>query len=188
MHVSEVALLGRHNIENVMGATLAALAAGLPVDAIRAGVRAFRPLGHRLEPVADVDGVAYVDDSKATNPGAVIAALRAFDRPIVLIAGGKAKGTDFAELGKVISSRAKAVVLIGEAADEIAGVVKRAKVERASSMEEAVARARELAAPGDVVLLSPGCASFDMFRSAEHRGEVFAQAVHALQSPVAHAR
>jgi UDP-N-acetylmuramoylalanine--D-glutamate ligase len=188
MPVSEVALLGRHNIENVMGATLAALAAGLPVDAIREGVRAFRPLGHRLEPVSEIDGVAYVDDSKATNPGAVTAALQAFDRPIVLIAGGKAKGTDFAELGKVISSRAKAVVLIGEAADEIAGVVKRAKVERASSMEEAVARARELAAPGDVVLLSPGCASFDMFRSAEHRGDVFAQAVYALQNPVAHVR
>jgi len=188
MPVGEVPLLGRHNIENVMGAALAALAAGLPVDAIREGVRAFRPLGHRLEPVADLDGVAYVDDSKATNPGSVIAALRAFDRPIVLIAGGRAKGTDFAEMGKVVSSRAKAVVLIGEAADEIAAVVKRAKVERASSLEEAVARARELAAPGDVVLLSPGCASFDMFRSAEHRGEVFAQAVRTLHDPVAHAR
>ena len=188
MPVDEVRLLGRHNIENVMGASLAALAAGLPVDAIREGVRAFRPLGHRLEPVAEVDGVAYVDDSKATNPGSVIAAMRAFDRPIVLIAGGKAKGTDFGEMGKVVSSRAKAVVLIGEAADEIAGVVKRAKVERAASMEEAVARARELAVPGDVVLLSPGCASFDMFRSAEHRGEAFAESVHALQNPVAHVR
>jgi UDP-N-acetylmuramoylalanine--D-glutamate ligase len=188
MPVGEVRLLGRHNIENVMGASLAALAAGLPVDAIREGVRAFRPLGHRLEPVAEVDGVAYVDDSKATNPGSVIAAMRAFDRPIVLIAGGKAKGTDFGEMGKVVSSRAKAVVLIGEAADEIAGVVKRAKVERAASMEEAVARARELAVPGDVVLLSPGCASFDMFRSAEHRGEVFAESVHALQNSVAHVR
>ncbi|HEY4412280.1 MAG TPA: hypothetical protein VGN06_04720, partial [Gaiellaceae bacterium] len=114
---------------------------------------------------------------KATNPGSVIAAMRSFERPIVLIAGGKAKGTDFTEMGKVISSRAKAVVLIGEAADEIAGVVKRAPVTRASSMEEAVEAARRLAAPGDVVLLSPGCASFDMFRSAEHRGQLFADAV-----------
>ena len=129
-----------------MAAVLVALAAGLPVDAIRAGVRAFRPLGHRLEPVAEIDGVQYVDDSKATNPGSVIAAMRSFEaRPIVLIAGGKAKGTDFAEMGKVVSSRAKAVVLIGEDADEIAAVVKRAKVERAGSMEEAVARAADLA-------------------------------------------
>ncbi|MBV8298271.1 MAG: UDP-N-acetylmuramoyl-L-alanine--D-glutamate ligase [Candidatus Eremiobacteraeota bacterium] len=189
LRVDEIPLRGAHNVENVMGAVLVALAAGLPLEAIRAGVRTFRPLAHRLEPVGEVDGVEYVDDSKATNPGAVIAAMRSFDeRPIVLIAGGKAKGTDFAEMGKVISSRAKAVVLIGEDADEIAAVVKRAKVERAASMDEAVMRAADLAAPGDVVLLSPGCASFDMFRSAEHRGELFAEAVRALKDPVAGAR
>ncbi len=189
LRVDEIPLLGRHNVENVMGAVLVALAAGLPVEAIRDGVRTFRPLGHRLEPVAEIDGVQYVDDSKATNPGAVIAAMRSFDqRPIVLIAGGKSKGTDFAEMGKVVSSRAKAVVLIGDAAEEIAGVVKRAKVEHASSMDDAVARARDLAEPGDVVLLSPGCASFDMFRSAEHRGELFAGAVRALRGEVAGAR
>jgi UDP-N-acetylmuramoylalanine--D-glutamate ligase len=188
MAVGEIPLLGRHNVENAMGAMLVGLVAGLPIDAIRAGVRAFRPLGHRLEPVAELEGAQYVDDSKATNPGAVIAALRAFDRPVVLIAGGKAKGTDFAEMGKVVSSRAKAVVLIGEAAGEIAAVVKRAKVEHASSMQDAVARARDLAAPGDIVLLSPGCASFDMFRSAEHRGEMFVEAVRALQDPVVHVR
>jgi UDP-N-acetylmuramoylalanine--D-glutamate ligase len=193
--VREIALLGRHNVENVMGAVLVALAAGLPVDAIREGVRSFRPLGHRLEFVAEIDGVQYVDDSKATNPGSVIAALRAFaERPIVVIAGGKSKGTDFAEMGKVLSSRAKAVVLIGDAAEEIAGFVKRAKVELASSMEDAVARARDLADPGDVILLSPGCASFDMFRSAEDRGEQFAAAVHAFDRVIlslskgAHAR
>jgi UDP-N-acetylmuramoylalanine--D-glutamate ligase len=188
MAVGEIPLLGRHNVENAMGAMLVGLVAGLPIDAIRAGVRAFRPLGHRLEPVAELEGAQYVDDSKATNPGAVIAALRAFDRPVVLIAGGKAKGTDFAEMGKVVSSRAKAVVLIGEAAGEIAAVVKRAKVEHASSMQDAVARARDLAAPGDIVLLSPGCASFDMFQSAEHRGEMFVEAVRALQDPVVHVR
>ena len=188
MPVSEIPLRGRHNVENVMGAILVGLAAGLEVEAIRAGVRGFQPLAHRLEPVATVDEVEYVDDSKATNPGSVIAALRAFeDRPIVLIAGGKAKGTDFAELGKAVSSRAKAAVLIGEAADALGAVIKRAKVERAGSMEEAVALARELAEPGDVVLLSPGCASFDMFDSAEHRGTLFAQAVRAL-APAAGAR
>jgi UDP-N-acetylmuramoylalanine--D-glutamate ligase len=189
LRVDEIPLRGAHNVENVMGAVLVALAAGLPLEAIRAGVRAFRPLAHRLEPVAEIDGVEYVDDSKATNPGSVIAAMRSFDeRPIVLIAGGKAKGTDFAEMGKVISSRAKAVVLIGEDAGEIAAVVKRAKIEHAASMDEAVMRAADLAAPGDVVLLSPGCASFDMFRSAEHRGELFAEAVRALKDPVAGAR
>ena len=189
LRVDEISLRGAHNVENVMGAVLVALAAGLPLEAIRAGVRAFRPLAHRLEPVGEIDGVEYVDDSKATNPGSVIAAMRSFEqRPIVLIAGRKAKGTDFSEMGKVISSRAKAVVLIGEDAGEIAAVVKRAKVEHAASMDEAVMRAADLAAPGDVVLLSPGCASFDMFRSAEHRGELFAEAVHALKDPVAGAR
>ena len=188
MRTAEIPLLGRHNVENVMGAVLVALAAGLPIEAIREGVRSFQALGHRLEQVAEIDGVSYIDDSKATNPGSVIAALRSFDRPTILIAGGKAKGTDFAEMGKVVSSRAKAVVLIGDAADEIAGVIKRAKIVRASSMEEAVARARALAESGDVVLLSPGCASFDMFQSAEHRGELFAEAVRALQNPLAGAR
>jgi len=188
LRTGDIPLLGRHNVENVMGAVLIALAAGLPLDAIREGVRGFKPLGHRLEPVGEIDGVLYVDDSKATNPGSVIAAMRSFERPIVLIAGGKAKGTDFAEMGKVVSSRAKAVVLIGEDAGEIAAVVKRAAVERAGSMDEAVAKARALAAPGDVVLLSPGCASFDMFRSAEHRGETFADAVRALESRMAGAR
>ncbi|HTD36233.1 MAG TPA: UDP-N-acetylmuramoyl-L-alanine--D-glutamate ligase [Candidatus Limnocylindrales bacterium] len=188
LRVSEIPLLGAHNVENVMGAVLVALAAGLPLEAIREGVRSFHALAHRLQEVAEIDGVRYVDDSKATNPGSVIAAMRSFDRPIVLIAGGKAKGTDFAEMGKVLSSRAKAVVLIGEAADEIARVVKRAKVEHAGSMHEAVMRASDLAEPGDVVLLSPGCASFDMFTSAEHRGDLFAEAVHALRNPVAGAR
>lgn len=188
LRVAEIPLLGAHNVENVMGAVLVALAAGLPLEAIREGVRSFHALAHRLQEIAEIDGVRYVDDSKATNPGSVIAAMRSFDRPIVLIAGGKAKGTDFAEMGKVVSSRAKAVVLIGEAADEIARVVKRAKVEHAGSMHEAVMRAADLAEPGDVVLLSPGCASFDMFTSAEHRGDLFAEAVHALRNPVAGAR
>ena len=188
MRVAETPLLGRHNVENVMGAILVGLAAGLELDAIREGVRTFHALPHRLEPVDEIEGVRYVDDSKATNPGAVIAAMRSFDRPIVLIAGGKAKGTDFAEMGKVVSSRAKAVVLIGEAAEEIAAVVRRAKVEHAQSMREAVRRAADLAEPGDVVLLSPGCASFDMFASAEHRGEEFTEAVRTLAAPFAGAR
>jgi UDP-N-acetylmuramoylalanine--D-glutamate ligase len=176
MNVADIPLHGAHNVDNVMAAILVGLAAGLDRTAIADAVRAFKPLHHRLETVADRDGVLYVDDSKATNPGAVIAALRSFDRPIVLIAGGKSKGTEFSELGKVISSRTKAVVLIGEAAQEIGKHVKRSKVAHAASMDEAVATAASFAESGDVVLLSPGCASFDMFASAEARGEAFAAA------------
>jgi len=181
MPVDEIPLVGEHNVENVLGAILAGLAAGLGRQTIRETVRTFVPLDHRLQTVAQIDGVEYVDDSKATNPGSVIAALRSFERPIVLIAGGKAKGTTFEELGRVISSRAKAVFLIGESAPEIAQYVKRARVEIVSSLADAVAGARGVAAAGDVVLLSPGCASFDMFASAEDRGERFVTLVNALE-------
>ena len=180
MRVDEIPLRGKHNIENVMGAILVGLSAGLEPAAIADAVRNFAALHHRLEPAGEHAGVTYIDDSKATNPGSVIAALRSFDAPIVLIAGGKAKGTDFAELGRVASSRTKAVVLIGEAADDIAKTIKRATVAWANSMTEAVSAAASLAASGDIVLLSPGCASFDMFTSAEDRGEQFMRAVAAL--------
>jgi len=180
MRIDDIPLRGKHNVENVLGAILTGLAAGLDRAAIAAAVRDFTPLAHRLQVIAERAGVTYVDDSKATNPGSVIAALRTFDRPIVLIAGGKAKGTEFADLGRVASSRTKAVVLIGEAADAIAKTIKRAAVRRAGSMDEAVAVAASLAAPGDVVLLSPGCASFDMFDSAEDRGVRFTAAVNGL--------
>ena len=181
MDVGDIPLRGAHNVENVMAAVLVGLAAGLEREAIVEAVRTFHPLHHRLETVAERAGVTWVDDSKATNPGAVIAALRSFDRPIVLIAGGKAKGTDFAEMGKVVSSRTKAAIVIGEAAEEIAKHVKRSTVAHASSMDEAVALARTFTAPGDIVLLSPGCASFDMFASAEDRGVAFAAAVNGVE-------
>jgi UDP-N-acetylmuramoylalanine--D-glutamate ligase len=159
-----------------------ALAAGVPPKKIRDSVASFTALPHRLTEVSEIAGVRYIDDSKATNPGSVIAALRTFDDGhIVLIAGGKAKGTDFAEFGKAVSSRTRAVVLIGAAADEMASVIRRAKVVRADSMQNAVEAAAELAKPGDVVLLSPGCASFDMFVSAEARGDAFVEAVKRLE-------
>ena len=183
VRTDEIPLAGRHNVQNVMAALLAALAAGLEPQALRDAVHSFTAMAHRLQPIADVDGVLFVDDSKATNPGSVIAALEAYDRPIVLIAGGKSKNTDFTEMGRVVDRRAKAVVLIGEAADEIAAHVKRAPIERADSMNDAVRRSRALARSGDVVLLSPACASFDMFRSAEDRGEKFIAAVNALSEP-----
>jgi UDP-N-acetylmuramoylalanine--D-glutamate ligase len=179
----EIPLAGEHNVGNVMAALLAALAVGCDPKALREGVKSFRPMPHRLEPVAEFDGVLYVDDSKSTNPGSVIAALHAYERPVVLIAGGRAKGTGFEEMGEAIVRRAKTLVAIGEAADAIAAASPGVAVVRAASMEEAVARAAEAAAPGDVVLLSPGCASFDMFLSAEDRGQRFVAAVNALRQP-----
>jgi len=127
-----------------------------------------------------LEGVLYVDDSKSTNPGSVVAALESFDRPIVLIAGGKSKRTDFRAMAETLRRRVKKVVLIGEAADEIETAVAPAASVRAGSMEEAVDAARSLAERGDVVLLSPGCASFDMFSSAEARGDAFARAVNGI--------
>ena len=180
---SEIPLAGEHNVQNVMAAMLAALSIGCDPVRLREAVATFRPMPHRLEPVAEVDGVLYIDDSKSTNPGSVIAALHSYRRPIVLIAGGRSKGTDFVELGVAIKQRAKALIVIGEAADEIAQCAKGVKAIRAASMEDAVRRAQEVASTGDVVVLSPGCASFDMFRSAEDRGEKFAAAVTALREP-----
>ncbi|MDQ2858042.1 MAG: UDP-N-acetylmuramoyl-L-alanine--D-glutamate ligase [Candidatus Eremiobacteraeota bacterium] len=180
MPLGEIALLGRHNVSNVLGALSIGLAAELDPEALRAAVRDFQALPHRLQHVAFRDGVTYVDDSKSTNPGSVVAALETFSQPIVLIAGGKSKRTDFTAMGRAIEKHARAVVLIGEAADEIEGVTQLRTTARADSMDNAVAIARRLAHPGDVVLLSPGCASFDMFTSAEARGDAFAQAASAL--------
>ena len=180
----EIPLPGEHNVQNVMAALLAVLALG-PYEpaALAAAVKSFRPMPHRLEPVAEIDGVLYVDDSKSTNPGSVVAALHAYDRPVILIAGGRSKGTDFAELGAAVRQRAKALIVIGEAAGEIARHASGVKTVHASSMDEAVQQAASIARAGDVVLLSPGCASFDMFLSAEDRGEKFVQAVTALREP-----
>jgi len=178
-----IALPGDHNVSNAMAALLAALAVGCDPAALGASIASFRSMPHRLETVAEIEGVLFVDDSKSTNPHATIAALRSYERPIVLIAGGRAKGTAFAELGAAVRRHAKAVVAIGEAAGDIARVSRGVKTVQAASMRDAVARARELSAPGDVVLLSPACASFDMFASAEDRGEQFAAAVTALPEP-----
>lgn len=181
LHRRDIPLLGDHNVQNVMAAILAACAAGFDAESVAAAVKTFAPMPHRLQPVEEIDGILYVDDSKSTNPGSVVAALRAFDRPIVLIAGGRSKGTDFVELGVALRQRAKALVLIGEAAAEIAQHAGGVPAMRAATMAEAVARARDAAAAGDAIVLSPGCASFDMFRSAEHRGDEFVTAVRALR-------
>ncbi|MBV8343530.1 MAG: UDP-N-acetylmuramoyl-L-alanine--D-glutamate ligase [Candidatus Eremiobacteraeota bacterium] len=183
MPAGEIPLLGEHNRENAMAALLAALAIGCRPEALRAAMATFVPMSHRLEVVADVDGVRYVDDSKATNPAAVVAALHAYDRPIVLIAGGRSKGSNFEALGAEIRHRVKALIVIGESAAALRASAGEVEAVEAFSMEEAVQHARRLARDGDVVLLSPGCASFDMFSSADDRGERFAAAVAALREP-----
>ncbi|MDQ2680796.1 MAG: UDP-N-acetylmuramoyl-L-alanine--D-glutamate ligase [Candidatus Eremiobacteraeota bacterium] len=181
MQRAEIPLAGEHNVQNVLAALLAALSAGLDAARLREGVMSFTAMSHRLEQVAEVDGVRFVDDSKSTNPGSVIAALRAYDAPLILIAGGKSKRTDFTELGRFIQVRAKALITIGEAGPQIAEATgDQITTQRASSMADAVQKARDLAQSGDIVLLSPGCASFDMFSSAEDRGEQFSAAVAAL--------
>jgi UDP-N-acetylmuramoylalanine--D-glutamate ligase len=177
----ELPLAGEHNVQNAMAALLAAIAAECPPLQAAAAMKGFQPMPHRLQTVAAIDGVRYVDDSKATNPASVLAALRTYDAPIVLIAGGRSKGAEFGDLGAEIAKRAAALIAIGEAAGEIRGAVEGIPTIEASTIEEAVQRARELAVPGGVVLLSPGCASFDMFASAEERGDRFAAAVAALR-------
>ncbi|MDQ2817747.1 MAG: UDP-N-acetylmuramoyl-L-alanine--D-glutamate ligase [Candidatus Eremiobacteraeota bacterium] len=181
MDVTALPLPGAHNVANAMAAALAARAASVPPEAIRTGLKTFQPLAHRLQTVARVDGVTWIDDSKATNPDAVVKALEACTQPAVLIAGGKAKRTDFADMGQAISRLTTAVVLIGESAAGIAAHIAGPAVHRAGSMREAVAIAAKTARPGQCVLLSPGCASFDMFGSAEQRGDVFARLARELE-------
>jgi UDP-N-acetylmuramoylalanine--D-glutamate ligase len=183
MPCSEIPLPGEHNRQNVMAALLAALAIGCPPAPLRAAIATFGPMSHRLQLVSEIDGVRYVDDSKATNPAAVIAALRSYEQPIILIAGGRSKGSDFTAMGAEIAGRVKAVVGIGETASEILAAAPGVTAAEALSIEEAVQRARRFAQPGDIVLLSPGCASFDMFASADDRGDQFAAAVAALREP-----
>ena len=156
----------------------------MPPDRLRAAIRAFRAVPHRLEWVRDRGGVAFYNDSKGTNVDATLKALAAFDEPIVLIAGGRDKGQRFDALADAARGRVKAAIVIGEGRATLGPALRAVThVEDAASMAEAVRRAAALAAAGDVVLLSPACASFDMFRDYEHRGAVFAEEVRALPEP-----
>lgn len=180
----ELKIRGDHNVSNALAASAAAMASGADVASIREGLRTFEPLAHRLEPVGVVDGVEYFNDSKATNPDSVLKALTAFDdRPIVLLLGGRNKGSSFVPLADAASARAKAVVVFGEAKSEILAAfdgLGGCPVREAANMREAVEIARSLAQPGDAVVLSPGCASFDEFDGYEQRGEVFRSLVRAM--------
>jgi UDP-N-acetylmuramoylalanine--D-glutamate ligase len=175
------ALAGRHNQQTALAALLASRLAGAThAEALRA-LNEFQPLAHRMELVAKTAGVLFYDDSKGTNVGAVVAALDGFPRRVVLIAGGRDKGGDYAPLAAAMARVGRAAVLIGEAADKIATAFHAVvPVQRAATMEEAVQLASHLASPGDAVVLSPACSSFDMFRDYAHRAQVFREAVERL--------
>jgi UDP-N-acetylmuramoylalanine--D-glutamate ligase len=188
--IEELALPGRHNVSNVLAAVAVALLFGVAPDAIRKAAAGFTGVEHRLEPVAVVDGVRFVNDSQGTQPDAVAAALRAFPAPVVLIAGGRDKGIDLSSLAPVVAERAVAAVLIGESGSTLERLFREAglaRTERAASLEEAVRLADVLARealaerPGPAtVLLSPAAASFDMFEDYAARGRAFKQVVADL--------
>ena len=181
MPVAELQLAGLHNAANALAAGALCYAAGVPYETMVSALRNFKGLPHRVEKVNKIKQIEFFDDSKGTNVGATVAALTGMQQPVVLIAGGDGKGQDFAPLAAV-AQRARAVVLIGRDADKIARVLAPTGVTllRAGDMNEAVDTAYRAAQPGDAVLLSPACASYDMFRSYIHRAEVFVQAVRKL--------
>ncbi|HEY4156785.1 MAG TPA: UDP-N-acetylmuramoyl-L-alanine--D-glutamate ligase [Polyangiaceae bacterium] len=175
-------LHGRHNTENAAAAIAAARALGVTTEATRRGLLDFQPLPHRMTLVATIGGVRFYDDSKGTNVGASVTALRGLSEERgVLIAGGRDKHGSYEPLVRALEDKGRALVLLGEAAPRIAQAVgARVPVAHAASMNEAVTRAQSLAKPGDAVLLSPACSSFDMFKSYADRGEQFTRAAHAL--------
>ncbi len=183
LDLSKVNLMGRHNMENVAAASLAALAVGGTLEGIQSGLNDFKGLSHRLEYIKTIHDIRFYDDSKGTNIDAVARALEVFGNPVVLIMGGRDKGGDFKQLRGLVQECVKKLIVMGEAGAEIKSVLEdtcKAGVETASTMEAAVGFAFLSAVPGDVVLLSPGCSSFDMYNSYAERGEAFCSAVENL--------
>ena len=180
---NEITIPGLHNLENAMAASLMALLAGCSVDAVKKVLRNFQGLEHRMEFAGEVNGVRFINDSKGTNTGAVAKSLEGFE-DIILIMGGMDKGSDFTRLQKLIKKKVKLLVLIGEAQEKISTALGRStETICANSLEDAVKQCLSRARPGDVVLLSPGCASFDMFQDFEDRGRKFKEAVRRLSDP-----
>ena len=202
LKADELQIVGLHNVANALAALALCRSIGLPMPALLAGLRSFRGLPHRVERVAEIDGVLYYDDSKGTNVGATVAALeglggmaRCAQTPgvnvkVVLIAGGEGKGQDFAPLRPAVMQHARSVVLIGRDARLIASALEGCGVPVlfAKTMREAVRQGAQLAQSGDAVLLSPACASFDMFHNYAHRAEMFVEAVHELIKEAAWSR
>ncbi len=182
--VDDLVIVGNHNLENAMCAYLAARGVGVSIDAVRAGARAYRPLPHRMELVGDKDNIYFYDDSKGTNVASVAASVRGFPRRLVLIAGGVDKGGSYEPMLAALDDVCKGIILIGKAAPLIreAAAEHRASypVIDATDMHDAVRRATALCGSGDAVVLSPACASYDMFQNFGHRGRVFREAVTAV--------
>jgi UDP-N-acetylmuramoylalanine--D-glutamate ligase len=183
MEVGELSLKGTHNLRNGLAAALAARAGEIENDYIRESLATFKGVAHRLEFVRELDEVRYINDSKATNVNSVWYALESFEDPIVLILGGVDKGNDYSELASLIRRKVRAVIALGEGKakieEQLGGIAH--DFSSVSSMEEAIETARKKAQPHDVVLLSPACASFDMFDNYEHRGEIFKELVKQLR-------
>jgi UDP-N-acetylmuramoylalanine--D-glutamate ligase len=181
MPVGEIRLPGLHNLENIMAAAMVGALSGVEPRSMRASIREFTGLEHRLEPVLTLRGATFVNDSKATTVDAAIKAIESFDRPIVLILGGKDKGSDFTKLRRLVKARVKKVVLVGAAKDKIRaalhGVV---PMDEAGTFADVVPLAFAAASRGDVVLLAPACTSWDMFANFEERGRVFKREVRKL--------
>src|SRR5580765_3756856 len=180
LQVSEIPLKGAHNLENVLAAVCASVLMGCAPEKVRQAVSAFKAVEHRLEFVATIDGVDYYNDSKATNVDATIKALESFPANIHLILGGKDKGSDYAVLNDLLRQRVKRVYTIGAAAAKIESQIKGPEVVHAETLENAIRKANAVAQSGDVVLLAPACASFDQFKSYEHRGKMFKEIVRSL--------
>ncbi len=182
MPLEELPVAGLHNATNALAALALARGLDLPEAPLLEALRRFKGLPHRVQLIMEIGGVTFYDDSKGTNVGATVAALNGMAQEVVLIAGGDGKGQDFSPLAPAVAAHARAVVLIGRDSDEISRVLDGCgvPVEHAGDMREAVERAFQASQPGDAVLLSPACASYDMFRNYVHRAEVFVQAVQRL--------
>ena len=181
--VEELNILGRHNYENAMTAIAIGWAMDVPVETIRQVLMRFQPVEHRIEFVTNKNGVAYYNDSKGTNPDAAIQAVKAMVKPTILIGGGYDKGSDYDEWIATFEGKVKALVLLGQTADQIEAAARKAgftHILRAESMEEAVKLSAAEAVSGDAVLLSPACASWGMFANYEERGRIFKELVRAL--------
>lgn len=178
---ADLVLSADHHVINVLVAGLAARLCGVPVEAMPEALRSYQPAPHLMTLVGEFGGVRYIDDSKATNPASAIADLKGIAGPVIVIAGGKEKDTDFTEFGQVLAQRAKAVLLMGECAPRIAEAVGRPGLCRmVRGMDEALEIAVRIARPGDTVALCPACSSLDMFTSYAQRGDLFAQAARRL--------
>ena len=182
MHRQDVSLMGRHNLYNTLAAAVAARIMEVRSDVIRESMATFQGVPHRLEFVREVDGVRYFNDSKATNVNAAWYALESFSERIVLIAGGRDKGNDYDPLRGLVRRKVRGLVAIGEGADKIVAELgpETGTAVKSASLAEAVQTARLIAKPGDIVLLSPACASFDQFENYEDRGDTFKRIVAEL--------